>query len=232
MKPTPLYNTNYTNNICLRKMLELLDSAAYDLIGGFSMKPYGLIFLKNEILLNKRENILEFGSGLSTIFMALTIRKYKIKARITSIESDMVWVNKLNEKIKELNLSDIVQVLFVPLVADKRIDPDAKWYDATRLKEITDKIFPFDMVVIDGPAANKNILNRYGAMPYVYGHLAKEHVIFLDDANRVGERKVTQLWEDKYHIKFHIYQTRTAVYRKGPYLNSHPSILNSQFFLL
>ena len=220
-------NESYINDICLRKLLAMLDPEAFDLISDFSMTAYGLVFLMNEIVLNKRRNIIEFGSGLSTVLMAAVIKKYKIPATIISIENDEAWFRKINEKIKQLDLSHIVQLVNAPLVADKRLGNENRWYDATLLDNIVEKTGGFDMVLIDGPPAHSPSieLSRYGAIPFLNKRLANNYTIFLDDANRSGERKIIERWEKEYSHQFFTYHNHIATSRKGVYINSYPSLI-------
>jgi len=234
MKPAdPILKLNkYIEEYCINQFLEILDPKAAELISSFSMRPYVLTLLKNEIILNKRKNILEFGSGLSTIFMALIIKKYGLNSSIISVENDINWVNRLNEKIDLLDLQRIVRIVHAPLVADFRKGLSGKWYDSSIVENETTALPLFDLVIIDGPPAYEkdSLLNRYGAIPFVYPRLSESFTILLDDADRKGEKQLQKLWESEFSLLFAIYNHRTAISRKGPYINSHPSLISAPFF--
>jgi len=223
---------SFIDDICLRKLLSIIDKNAFDLISDFSMTAYGLIFLTNEIILNSRRNILEFGSGLSTIVMASFIKKYKIPAKITSVEHDDEWFCRIDAKIKILGLEDFVTVIHAPLVPDHSIGNHNKWYDVSKLVCLTKELRHFEMVLVDGPPAHSASieLSRYGALPFVGPYLADNHCIFLDDANRTGEKKVVELWEEGKMAYFKQHRNRIAVSRMGLQMSSHPNLVQTNFW--
>lgn len=221
---------SYIKNLCINHLFRVLPPSCFDLIGDFSMSPFGLVFLGNEIVLNRRLNVLEFGSGLSTIYMALIVRNYGLPTRITSVESDQLWVDRLNKKIDELRLNNFVNIIHAPLTQDHEMGGNNQWYDRYRINSSLDISELFDMILIDGPPAFRPDISksRYGAFPFLQNLLAKEHVVFLDDANRLGEKEVIKLWTKEFGCEFKTYNDRIAVSRRGPFFNSHASFLNTK----
>ena len=218
----------YINKLCLKKFLEIVPSNALDLISDFSMTAYGLVFLSNEIIINKRKNIIEFGSGISTIYLALSILKHNLNGNITTIENDAVWFERVKSKLAELQLTPFVNLIYAPLMDDVELGKSNKWYNSAVIDKRLNKSKPFDMVVVDGPSAfEPDIeLSRYRAIPYLYNMLAKDNAVFLDDANRNGENAVIKLWREQFGLDFKTYNNRIAVCRNGVYKNSHPSHLS------
>ena len=98
------------------------------------------------------------------------------------------------------------------------------WYQYDILQEALKPYGPFDMVMTDGPTAyNKQIaLSRYFALPFLKESLLKEYVIFLDNANRKGEKHILQLWKDEYGKHFKIYAETPGVYYQGSHFESNP----------
>ncbi|EHQ24687.1 class I SAM-dependent methyltransferase [Mucilaginibacter paludis] len=212
--------------LILDEYLNVCDPAFSGLLSNFSLVPYGLIFLRNELVLNKRKNILEFGSGLSTLFMGQLIKKHGLKACICTIESGEEWISLLKEKVDQLKLAEYIKIIYAPLVEDSNY---GKWYDMDILNRELNQEQLFDMIVIDGPPAfNPQIAkSRYRAIPYIFNSLSDNCFIFLDDANRMGEQEIIQLWNSQFNFDFKIYNKRFAVYWKGKYRDSNPSIMNS-----
>ena len=219
---------DYIRYLCEEQINEIVVSEIYDLFGGFSIDTYGLAFLRNELVVNHRTSVLEFGSGLSTIFMALVIKKYSLPTKITSVEADEEWVSRISDKASALGLSSILTIIHAPLVLQPRLGQNNSWYDFKDLSETEFVSSPFDMVLVDGPPAYREdiSLSRFGALPFLHEMLADDFTILLDDANRDGEKKVLALWEEEFGLHFNIYNGRLAVCRKGSYINSHPSYLN------
>lgn len=214
--------------LCNKYTFEILTSDTFELISDFSMKTYGLAFLRNEIVLNKRKSIIEFGSGLSTIFMALVIKKFSLPTKIISIESEKVWTDRMEKKISEMDLSSIITIVPAILMPIPSLGEENNWYDLSQLPDAILNSSPFDMVVIDGPPAyNESIsLSRFMAVPFVSNLLDDNYSIFLDDANRKGEKMVMSMWKQQFGFDFKIYNNEIALFRKGLFINSHPSFLN------
>lgn len=212
--------------LILLDYLSDFDKAYLDLVSNFSLKPYGLILLKNELVLNKRTSILEFGSGLSTIFLAQIIRKYNLNAKITTIESEEDWISRLKLIAFKLGLDNFIKIVQAPLI---KYDDGAPWYDVGILKSELKNNQLFDMIIIDGPPAfNPDIeRSRYPAIPFIINYLSNNCFVFLDDANRKGEQDVIEFWRKQFGFDFKIYNKRFAVHYTGVHRASQPSIINS-----
>lgn len=198
----------------INALSSVLKKQDYSCFSKFSMSPYGLLQLRNEIKSNKRKNIIEFGSGLSSILMARSILKHSPAGKIISIENDPYFCDDLNSYAFANNLHKIIKFIYAPLYPCPYL-PQNKWYDIRILREQIDNQDKFDMAVIDGPPAwhNKIKLSRYGAIPFVFDRLAEEYSIFLDDANREGEKEILKMWEKQYTLKFEVLNNRIAITR-------------------
>lgn len=216
-------NAEYVNNL---QIDTYCDNLLYNLQGNtylprtaMSLRPYALSYLLNEITINNRTNIIEFGSGISTIFMARLAFQNKIELKILSVDDDDNWINKLNEILSKENLTKYVQFVYAPL---KLNDNNYEWYN----ENIIDKSYnnqKFDLVLIDGPKAypkGKSHI-RYGALPYIYQKLKNEFIVFLDDANREGEDQIIKKWQTEFDLQFNI-EKNLAIAVKGNYFFSNP----------
>jgi hypothetical protein len=58
-------------------------------------------------------------------------------------------------------------------------------------------------------------MSRYPAFPFMQAHLAERCRIFLDDADREGEKRVLQLWTDMSDLEFHIRATSLGIGTRG-----------------
>jgi predicted O-methyltransferase YrrM len=194
------------------------------------MKTYGLAFLRNEMVLNKRYSIIEFGSGLSTLFMALVVKRFSLPTKIITIESETAWVDRIEKKIYEMDLSSIITVVPATIIPMPSLGKENNWYDLNHLPSSILNSSPFDMVVIDGPPAyNENIsLSRFMALPFIKNLLCDKYSIFLDDADRKGEKTVMSMWKQQFGFDFKTYNNEIALFRMGSFINSHPSFLNNK----
>lgn len=218
--------TRRLETFCLKKVCETLNEEDFSRMDHYSMSTYGLFFLGNDILLNNKKNILEFGSGISTIYMARLIEKYNLDTRITTVEHNFGYLSNLKEVISQSNLDHFVSFIHAPLCTDVRMGDDNKWYDETILNECLNKSKKYDMIVIDGPPAySKNIeLSRYGAIPFAIDITSNDCSIFLHDAQRQGEQKIMAIWDREFKLKFHLYND-TSVCRIGKFRDTHPNFI-------
>lgn len=191
---------------------------------GASLRPYCLVHMLNDIIVNNRQNIIEFGSGLSTIMTGRLIKKNGLATTVVSVEHDEGWVNMLRQIVKSEELDGIITLIHAPLTRHHAGSGENDWYDE---KVIMDNIMEtrFDMVIIDGPPAWQTGKGRarYPALPFVVNRLCKNFSVYLDDANRPGEQSIILQWERDYGIEFNItggtlafYYTRSA-YHTDPF---------------
>lgn len=170
-----------------------------------SMHPSAVVKLVNEVIINERINVIEFGSGVSTLLIASALRQIGSKSKIFSVEHDYEWIEIMYGIVQQENLVDHFHVIHAPLESSKYSINGLNWYsEKTLLDNLTNKCF--DMAVIDGPLAfSKDIeLSRYPALPFLIENdlLNSNSLVVLDDSTRPGEKKILNIWEDKYKYRF------------------------------
>ena len=179
------------------------------------IRPFSLACILNDILINKRKNILEFGTGISTILMGRLIIQHQLKTKIFSVEHDKGWIEFIQELIDKEKLEKIINIIHAPLVdSDKSLDNN-NWYNVDSLRLIEN--IKHDMVIIDGPPAwepqKQNA--RYPAFPFVRNNLAENAVVYLDDAEREGEQFIIDKWEKEFDVEFSVTGDCLAFYNQG-----------------
>jgi predicted O-methyltransferase YrrM len=125
--------------------------------------------------------ILECGSGLSTLLLAGIATKQN--RSLTSLEHHRDWYRKVKSYLELLGL-DTGRLHHAPL---KRFD-GFDWYSVP-LGSLPDNI---QLVVCDGPPGSTRG-GRYGLVR-VFGKLASNCVVLLDDFSRPGEKAVVDKW--------------------------------------
>src|SRR5690554_1898626 len=73
----------------------------------WSVSPSIILHILNDIVINKRCNIIEFGSGASTIYIARLIQTLKLDVKFFSVESNEEWLEFLNAELMRFNLDKI-----------------------------------------------------------------------------------------------------------------------------
>jgi len=181
-----------------------------------SLRPFCLAHMLNDIVINGRKNIIEFGSGLSTILFGRLIRRNRLGAMIFSVEHNAGWAGELKNILDMEDLGDIVRVVHAPLGEYPLAVSGSEWYDVEKLAgAIGDR--RFDMMIIDGPPAweKGNGQARYPAFPFMKDRMAQRYSIYLDDVNRIGEQTVLQRWEEESGLGFRITGKSLAYYYCG-----------------
>ncbi|SJM29731.1 class I SAM-dependent methyltransferase [Mesorhizobium delmotii] len=166
-----------------------------------AMRPSAVVSLVNEILINKRRTIVEFGSGISTLYLSKAAEM--VGGTVISIEDDPDWASLVSDMLKAEGLSHVAQVLVVGLRDCIYSLDGSVWYDPEMVSRAIagSKV---DLVVVDGPRAHTRDLAhaRYPALPVVLPHLSPRCAIVLDDIGRSGEQHIVNKWEADSGLKF------------------------------
>ncbi len=149
---------------------------------GFSAKPEYLSAI-SQAALTTSGNILECGSGLSTLLLSAAASQSG--ARIWALEHTPEWAVRVRKELQQLKSSPNTHVVDAPL----RAYAGFSWYDATRLPADA----TFSVVVCDGPPAETKG-GRYGLLPVLSGRFAIGAQIFMDDAARPDEQAIMRRW--------------------------------------
>lgn len=160
----------------------------------YSMRPSSILTLANDVVINRRRNIVEFGPGLSTLYLARLLRALDDGGQITSFDHDAGWLEVLATQLRRESLGERVTLVHAPLApGDWGMGP-AEWYVETVIRDRTPG--PIDLLVVDGPPAHDmhRRFARYPALGMVRDRLAADCTIALDDAKRRGEREITARW--------------------------------------
>lgn len=186
-----------------------------------SLSVHSLALIINDIVINKRQTIIEFGSGISTIIIARLLKRNELNTQILSVEEDKNWIEQICMILQKENLIEYVNLIHAPLTNSNLVMERNKWYSLEILKESipTNKIF--DLIIVDGPSAwcPEIELSRYPALPFIFNNLSENFSIYLDDANRKGEQKILYLWQEKYNIYFRLINSSMAHAHRGRWYN-------------
>ncbi|MCP4458996.1 MAG: hypothetical protein GY816_13390 [Cytophagales bacterium] len=181
----------------------------------YSLRPFAIAILSNEILMNKRGSYLEFGGGISTILLAKFIEMNKLSTRMVVVENDIEWINYIKNVLKEEGLSQIVEFVHAPLVSTPSPFGDTSWFNQEVLISQLSGI-SFDLVLVDGPPGLGGY-HRYNAVPFLKSNslLSSGYSIYLDDVNRKQERLILHHWNKEFGITFQTILNQIAASRTG-----------------
>lgn len=133
-------------------------------------------------------NVLELGSGTSTIVVARRLQQSG-GGRIVSLEHMPEYAALTRAQIAAHGLEDFAVVMDAPLVDVEVGGERRRWYQLG-----ADVPAGIDALFIDGPPAGTGPLARYAALPLLSGHLAPGATVLVDDGDRPDEREMVRRW--------------------------------------
>lgn len=153
-----------------------------------------LEYLEELCSLSARTNgpILECGSGLTTVLLALLARKRGIT--VWSLEHNPKWYDRVKRVLNKHQIEN-VNLCLAPL----RSYGDFMWYNPPMEQMPRD----FRLVLCDGPPGT-TLGGRYGLISVMDEHIASECIILLDDAGREDEAKILKRWAEEANVQFRL----------------------------
>lgn len=213
-------NLKTDNVFALSRLNKYLSNDCFLAATSSSLSFNTIAIIINDILINNRKNIIEFGSGISTIILARFFKYEKLRCHLYSIDNNSKWILYLSEIIEKEKLNDYVTIIYSPLSKCAFNPYNINWYEVSKINDtIGDAIF--DMVIIDGPEAHTNELKfaRYPAIPYIKEKLNNCYSIFIDDATRSGEKKLIEMWSNILKVRFILINQELCYAIKGEHFN-------------
>ena len=168
---------------------------------GSSIRPSSIKIILNEIRTHGRKSFIEFGSGISTLYLAEAARRWG--GNLISIEQDEEWQDLIAGALKEAGTSEFVEFIHAPLETKTVGGTEQEWYSKSHLSTTTaGKLF--DLVLIDAPISRTGYLKvRAPAGEWIKDRLESDFCIFLDDIQRCGEQAIAEDWAKAFNGKFH-----------------------------
>jgi predicted O-methyltransferase YrrM len=159
--------------------------------GGWAVSPASLLAIVRDVLDGQaREAVVECGSGTSTVWLALALRR-RGAGHVTAIEHDRHYADITRGQLAQLGLQEWATVLDAPL-ADVEVDGEmTRWYDSACLSRLPQRI---DLLLVDGPPGDTGPHARKPAFPLLQDRLAAGAVVVLDDTDRPAEREIAVDW--------------------------------------
>jgi phosphopantetheine adenylyltransferase len=143
---------------------------------------------------NKELNVLEFGSGVSTMFLSDVVRNDIKKLKITSFDNDIIYGYKKSDdedhiKLLVRGLVECDDMNYQKQLSDKKYDKSLMKIKTSYLEPTQKNNFYdiqendldgiYDLIILDGPNGN----GRNFSFLHIQNHVKEGTFIFIDDYN-------------------------------------------------
>jgi predicted O-methyltransferase YrrM len=161
---------------------------------GWAASPDLLMVLVDLVITQRPSLVVECGSGASTLWIALAMRRFEIDGRIVSLEHDRDFGGKTRDFLARHKVLDLVEIRDAPLESFSIDGEDYSWYASRAWEDLTG----IDLLFVDGPPAATGHQARYPGLPLLGKSLSPTATIVLDDLIVPDMREVLRRWLDAY----------------------------------
>ena len=161
---------------------------------GWAASPDLLAVLVDLVVAERPSLIVECGSGASTLWLALAMRRFGIDGRVVALDHDPVFGGKTRDLLARHDVGDLAEVRDAPLESFSLDGESYSWYARRAWEDLTG----IDLLFVDGPPATTGHLARYPALPLLSGALSPVVTAVLDDLVVPDMQKVLRRWLDAY----------------------------------
>jgi len=160
----------------------------------WAASPDLLVVLVDLVITARPSLVVECGSGASTLWLALAMRRFGIDGRIIALEHDPAFGGKTRDLLARHDVGDLAEVRDVPLESVSLDGETYSWYARRAWEDLTG----IDLLFVDGPPATTGHQARYPALPLLIGSLSPAATAVLDDLIVPDMQKVLGRWLDAY----------------------------------
>lgn len=161
---------------------------------GWAASPDLLMVLVDLVVSERPSLVVECGSGASTLWLALAMRRFGVDGRVVALDHDPVFGAKTRDLLARHDVSDLAEVRDAPLESFSIDGETYPWY----ARQAWEDLKGIDLLFVDGPPATTGHQARYPALPLLSGLLSPAATAVLDDLVVPDMQNVLQLWLDAY----------------------------------
>ncbi len=157
---------------------------------GWASSPDLLLLLATLVEREEPGLVVECGSGTSTLWLAMLLRRFEIKGRVVSLEHQQSFVESAWATVLRHDLAEYVEVRYAPLEPVEIDGTTYQWYSRQAWGELDG----IKLLFVDGPPGELGPHARFPAFPLLVDKLSPDAVVVLDDLIRPDEQEVLQRW--------------------------------------
>jgi predicted O-methyltransferase YrrM len=159
---------------------------------GWAASPDLLLALVDLVITERPSLIVECGSGASTLWLALALRRFGIDGRIIALDHDPVFCRRTRTFLARHDVLEPAEVRDAPLESFSLDGETYLWYARTAWEDLAG----IDLLFVDGPPAATGPQARYPALPLLNKSLSTIATVVLDDLIVPDMREVLARWLD------------------------------------
>jgi predicted O-methyltransferase YrrM len=161
---------------------------------GWAASPDLLLVLVDQLIGQRPSLVVECGSGASTLWLALAMRRFGIDGRIVALDHDPVYAAKTREFLTRHGVAELAEVRDAPLEDFSLAGGSYSWYAQEAWKDLAG----IGLLFVDGPPAATGAKARYPALPLLREALSPAATVILDDLVVPDMQETLRLWLDAY----------------------------------
>lgn len=161
---------------------------------GWAASPDLLLVLVDQLIERRPSLVVECGSGASTLWLALAMRRFGIDGRIVALDHDPVFAASTRGFLTRHGVADLAEVRDAPLEDFSLAGGSYSWYAREAWKDLTG----IDLLFVDGPPAATGDKARYPALPLLREALSPAATVILDDLVVPDMQETLRLWLDAF----------------------------------
>lgn len=156
--------------------------------GRWAMDARSLLHLLEIVRTTKPHNIVELGSGTSTVWLGYEAESHGLQ--VTSIDHLEEFAAQTRNYLSKHALATSTKVYTMPLSEVQTEEYKLSWYDLDRSKLPS----TIDLLLVDGPPGSVGRYSRFPAVPELWDRLSPNATIILDDSTRPDEEDILESW--------------------------------------
>ena len=161
---------------------------------GWAASPDLLAVLVDLVITGRPSLVVECGSGTSTLWLALAIRRFGVDGRIIALEHDPAFSGSTRDFLARHDVEDVAEVRDAPLESFGLDGETHLWYAKRAWEDLTG----IDLLFVDGPPVTTCHRARYPALPLLNGLLSPVATVVLDDLIVPDMQEILRLWLEAY----------------------------------
>lgn len=164
--------------------------APFPLPGDWAASTDILGELARTIATKRPLNVVELGSGLSTLVIAAALKRNGA-GRVVSIDGDEAYAQKTRDQLALHGLAEWSEVRHAGIDDIVFENEHRPWYKTDRLLDLRE----VDLLFVDGPPSTIRADIRYPSLPWFWDRLRSGAYVIVDDAGREAEQSIRAAWQ-------------------------------------